>query len=138
VETALNDLRFLVQRAEIDSELAALSRAADRGSLPDYSSISEVVQTADVPDTDKVDAKPVFMPISATSNVAPAEPIAQLLSAWGAPNDSRARDLQDQPALVDPDRPVMVPQVRPGLTPPPVFGKKEAPRATRSAPLANR
>ncbi len=137
VDTALNDLRFLVQRPEIDSELARLSRAADRGSLPDYSSMSEAVQPSESPVAETMDSKPAFTNRSTSSPIAPGEPIAQLLSAW-APNEPKVRVLQEQPVFAAPEKPSMSQSTKPGSTPPPpVFGKKEAPRATRSAPLAN-
>jgi hypothetical protein len=143
VETALNDVRFVLQRAEINAELAALSRAASRGTLPDYSSISEAPQPTESPVTEKVEAKPVFkqaasgLQIAATPQTVAVEPISSLLSAW-APNESRTRTAQDPPVKPQPDRPTVAPQARPvPASSTQVFGKREAPRATRSVPPGN-
>ena len=44
VDAAMDNIRFLIRREEIQAELAALSRAAEQGDLPDYSSLIGVPQ----------------------------------------------------------------------------------------------
>ncbi|MFZ4480931.1 MAG: BcsE family c-di-GMP-binding protein [Rhodoferax sp.] len=132
VETAMNDVRFLIQRSEINSELLALSRAADRGTLPDYSSLSESIPPAEPAAADRPETTSMFAQSSVAQKVAAVEPIAQLLSAW-APDDSKMRARDDASVLTTDEGSPRVPQFRPGLAPPPVFGKKAAPRATRAS-----
>ncbi len=132
VDTALNDLRFLVQRIEINSEMLALTRAADHGDLPDYSALSEpVAAPAEAPTAGVAQAKPLVNPATDTARPAApaAAPIAKLIDAW-APSEAKNRDVKDRPGV--PAAAKAAPQVGQIPVPPPVFGKKEAPRATRA------
>lgn len=156
VDAAFDNVRFLVARVEIEPELSALSRAAERGDLPDYSSLSEASPPPELPDTGKPEATPLFAPTVPSAPITSTAPITELPSRL-TPGDQKTRELPDRPILATAARSAIAPQVKPGLSTAPaigapddsagdrtanrystshttVFGKKEVPWATRSAP----
>lgn len=160
VDAAFDGVRFLIARAEIDSELAALSHVAERGDLPDYSSLSETPPPAELPGTESAPEAPE-PPAPMPPAQAPATPVARLTEKPStlAVSAEKTRDLPDQALFATAAKPPAAPPVKRGLatapiarapdspavvpafafhgTPQaPVFGKKEVPWATRAAPPA--
>jgi cellulose biosynthesis protein BcsE len=134
VDESFGDLRFVVQRAEIDSELTALSRAADLGQLPDYSSLSETVPAAEPVVAVRGVEKATQVQTPATGSIGTQAPTQHISDA--DPGESKIRSVPDQPVFAAAAKPPAVTQVEPAFAPLPVFGKKAAPRATRSVPPA--
>ncbi|MDO8774918.1 MAG: BcsE family c-di-GMP-binding protein [Burkholderiaceae bacterium] len=170
VDAAFDGIRFLVRREEIDPELAALSRAAEQGDLPDYSSLNDA-PLQEFPCESTLEEAPIFEQVSPPPKNTSAVPVAPLLSTL-ARSEQRARVLPDAPILTPSARSSIAPQSKPKLAatpviastlskvamptdvsarvsdtqakgspfsynspaPAPTFGKKEVPRATRSAP----
>jgi len=156
VDAAFDTVRFLVARVEIEPELSALSRAAERGDLPDYSALSEATQPPELPSTGKFEATPLFAPTLPSAPITSTAPITELPSELTA-GEQQTRELPGRPMPATAAKSPIAPQVKPGLStapafgPPddsaadrtphhystpqaPVFGKKEVPWATRSAP----
>ena len=142
LDASLDTPRFLVQRVEVEAELAGLTHAAERGDLPDYSSLSEITEAADAPDTGKPALTGSGTPAESHSQSAVA-PTVPAFSGMPSPDDrpphaavSTAPQARPMPAS-SPRVPVTATAAL-ELEPPtlPVFGKKEVPWATRSTPPA--
>lgn len=156
VDAAFDNVRFLVARVEIEPELSALSRAAERGDLPDYSSLSEASPPPELPGTGKLEATPLFAPTVPSAPITSTAPITELPSRL-TPGDQKTRELPDRPILATAAKSPIAPQGKSVLSTAPavgapddsagdrtanhystpqitVFGKKEVPWATRSAP----
>lgn len=69
IETSLADPRFLIQRPEVDLELTALVVAAERGGLPDYSTLIAPAPDGDAAKTQGSDAKPAPVPTPASASI---------------------------------------------------------------------
>lgn len=170
VDATFDDIRFLVRREEIDPELAALSRAAEQGDLPDYSSMNDT-PPQEFPCESTLEEAPLFEQVSPPPENTSAVPVAPFLRGLER-SEQRTRVLPDVPILATSARSSITPQSKPKLptapvvastlskvttppdvsarvsdtqaegspfgynspTPAPTFGKKEVPRATRSAP----
>ena len=162
VDAAFQDITFLIRREEIQSGLAALTRAAEQNDLPDYSALVASVSTespASEPEKSvlfsalisaanksrdeseettaskgtlttheaqiSVQAQPDTLKFSTSKNWT-AAPIAK-----SKPLVTRPKDQNDNPE--DPSEKDVLFTYGDTLTPL-SFGRKEAPRATRSAP----
>ncbi len=137
--------RFLVQRAEVEAELAALSRAADLGDLPDYSSLCEA---AEPNEATRAGTPAVPMPeVPAASPPQGATDAAAMPTFASVSLPDEAKDFEiSLPAMKT--RPMAVsvakvPEVAPRVAPVeitpsgvPIFGKKDVPWAKRSTPPA--
>ncbi len=84
IETALENPRFLTQRAEVDLELAALVVAAERGGLPDYSALLEPAPDANAAKAQGADAKPAPIAVPASAPI----PELHMAAATVPPADS--------------------------------------------------
>lgn len=150
VDDAFDDVRFMIQRAEIQLELAALSRAAEKDDLPNYSSMSIPPQ----PETaTQAPTELAFFPQTAPAlEDRPAHP-ASASSSKPASVDQQPPQLRPSPAMtpniaprtVQPALKDRTPKTQDASTvdsrfsydtslPTPFFGRQEAPRARRSAP----
>ncbi len=152
VDAAFDDIRFLIQREEIQAELPVLVRAAEQGALPDYASM--------------IPASPSLPQDMTTDLPNEAERLAQAWSAaptaYSTPNvaasNERASNDRHAPTIkptrnptqfVEPSRTQMAVPPGVGVLAPeapadgsiyrydntiasPSFGRKAAPRATRS------
>ena len=140
LDASLEAPRFLVQRVEVEAELAALTHAAERSDLPDYSSLSEPAESAETPDTGKPAAASPATPAASYPASAPA-PAPAAFSGMPSPDDRPPLDVMTTPAqgrtppVSTPRAPVIAPAAL-EVGPPtlPVFGRKEVPWATRSTP----
>jgi len=146
LDASLDAPKFLVQRVEVEAELASLTHAAERGDLPDYSSLSETTEAAEAPDTGKPAFTGFGTPAASDSQSATAPTVAAF-SGMPSPDDlpphaAMSTATQARPMPVSSPRvPVTTPVTATAaleLEPPtlPVFGKKEVPWATRSTPPA--
>jgi cellulose biosynthesis protein BcsE len=150
LEASLDAPRFLVQRVEVEAELAGLTHSAGHGDLPDYSSLSETTEAADAPVADK----PVAPGPDTSAQSRPQNTFAPTVAAFSGmpspddlpPQESMPTATQARPMPVSsPRAPVATPTATPVTAPAtfepapptlPVFGKKEVPWATRSTPPA--
>lgn len=162
VDTIFEDIRFLVRREEIHPELAALSRAAEHSELPDYSSLigTSPAQASSGESTLEELQPPANVPAKRAAPFLTA--MLQSEQETGALPDEPVLTLSARPSIAPAPRFPTAPMVTPTMarlaTPKeaslkvldtqaegsgsnqssarhaPAFGKKEAPRATRSAP----
>lgn len=79
VDAVFEQIRFLVERSEIDPELAALTRSAEQGRLPDYSALSEepLAQDPSLARTPELPPAPVA-PTPALVRHVPVAPISAI------------------------------------------------------------
>jgi hypothetical protein len=83
VDTAFVNVRFVIERAEIQSELAALLRTAEHENLPDYSSLAGLpVETANIEESPSSSVV-VAAPSSLQENIK-APDFSKLISNIGA------------------------------------------------------
>ena len=138
--------RFLIQRAEVEAELAALSRAVDLGDLPDYSSLSEAAEPVEAA---RASAATAPMPeVPTGSPPEDAQDVAMTPALPSIPLPDKAKDLEVAVHTVK-TRPIAVsvpkvPEVALNAAPleitpagVPIFGKSDVPRAKRSTPPAS-
>jgi cellulose biosynthesis protein BcsE len=147
VGASFAESRFIVRRHEILAELAALSRAAQRHVLPDYSTVQARQPTPPVASAPAIASPapapakaPIHIlaprPLLATSRVpAPAVQAVELEIVANSPHEAMTE------AAAPPAAAVLEMAESGGrfqysgdLSQPATFGKKEAPRATRAAP----
>lgn len=159
VDAAFQDITFMVRREEIQTGLAALTRAAEQSDLPDYSAVATLMSD-DAPQTRELEKSVLFSaPVLETTKhrvesmifqKVPAMPRASLQQqASSNPLEFLTNHrLQTTPVASPKHRetPPKVPHDKAensseseilfsySDTPIPSFGRKEAPRATRSAP----
>ncbi len=136
--------RFLVQRAEVEAELAALTRAVDLGDLPDYSSLSEAAEPVEAAragapvgqtlavQTESLHDAPDTAPSSAVPGV--SEPQESKFSDV-APPASRTRPIIAS-VIKTPEVAVNAAPIEITKAGVPIFGKNDVPRAKRSSPPA--
>ena len=151
VDAAFDDVSFLIQREEIQAELPVLLRAAEQGALPDFASMIPASPSLpqDVPAITPIEAERL-----AQARPAPAAYSTSIFAVFNerASNDLHAPPIQsprNSTQFVEPTRTQMaVPRdatIRAPDTSPdgsiyrydntlarPSFGRKAAPRATRS------
>lgn len=158
LDAAFQDITFMILREEIQSGLAALTRAAEHSDLPDYSSLAPSLLTAQQ-EPDRSMSLKVVMPASKSNEDKPKETVANEEPITAC---KEQEIVQAQPAILKfstskPQTLTPVAAVNRLVTPPrhlteqsqeppdkevlftygdtavnPSFGRKEAPRATRS------
>jgi cellulose biosynthesis protein BcsE len=143
IDLAFSDIRFLIERDEINVELAALSRAAEQGSLPDYSAISSLSPSVTTPVEQayrpgpSAPLNPASVPRLQNAHVSPIRhtahseplavaPFAALPTTKPAEHAVASGTLASRPTTFNYNR-------NPHGA---MSGRKEVPRATRSKPSA--
>lgn len=164
VDAAFQDITFMIRREEIQAGLAALTRAADQNDLPDYSGLAAALPIApQVPEPDNSMRIQAFMPSTASSedesekaavNQAPIMAREEQIFAQTQPAShklSMSKPHTSAPVGSDKSlvfRPIHLTKPSEDLrekdvlftygdtATPSSFGRKEAPRATRSVPAS--
>lgn len=162
VDTAFQDITFLIRREEIQLGLAALTRAAEQGELPDYSALV-APQSAEPPTREPDESilfptpKPVIQNIrkkpedvifseraTTAQNGPPSEHTQPNILKFSAPKVRSTTSAVEEKIAATPLNHPKNPEEREvlftyGETPATSsFGRKEVPRATRSAPTGSR
>ena len=162
VDVALQDITFMVRREEIQSGLSALNRAAEQKNLPDYSAVTPSILTTS-PTTEPNSSMPFqaselatassgdkFKEIPTHEGPIPGHELEKLAHAprpvlkFSTPSPSPVAPIADDLHVVtdlkfskktqigSPERDVLFTYGDTLVNP--SFGRKEAPRATRTAP----
>ena len=141
--------RFLIQRAEVEAELAALSRAVDLGDLPDYSSLSEAAEPIEAARAGTATAPMPEVPTGSPPQDAPDVAMTPVLPSIPLPDKAKDPEValhtvKTRPTTVSVPKVPKVPEVALNAAPleitpagVPIFGKSDVPRARRSAPPAS-
>jgi cellulose biosynthesis protein BcsE len=140
IDAAFEEIRFLVQREEVQLALAALTRAAEHGEAPDYS--SSIATQPEIPAPEASPPVQSAAPIRTTQHTSTiAEPQSTFLGATIASlptqNPTVAKFVTPEKTNVAANQNIVNTFSPPSVNKKPeesVFGKKDAPRATRSAP----
>jgi cellulose biosynthesis protein BcsE len=156
VDKAMENVRFLIKKEEVQPELAVLLRAGERGEAPDYSALVPTIpENAPPPERPKQGPAPALSP--STGAASPPSVATQSQRVATPPDATRAINKTVPAFLAGFAEPPKTPAVAPpipapvqnpapvfsggviGKTPPEnAFGQSDAPRATRSAPAVRR
>lgn len=151
MDEAFTSVKFVVNKEEIQAELAALLRSAELGVLPDYTSVAAVVPSNTAPEVqasakDDVRTELIGSPIHATRIRVPPD-FSEPATKHQTSNLSLTRSKSDVKPTIKPalktQNASTLPDKRTDPTDPPLFqydglsnvrvlGKKDAPRATRA------
>lgn len=129
VDAVFGDVKFIIRREEIQPELAALLRAAERGDLPDYSSMTGAPQPQEYPCTSTLEEASFFAQTPSVAENISAVPAVPFPGAL-APGVQRMLALQDAPILGAPAKPPIATRIKPRQNLHPDFVPAKLPAAS--------